>query len=153
MCIFWLQYSAVFVKKHLLESLVNKIKVLKLLTYKHKVKEETILKTAERLCPNYVTPAFKDFLGLKKQKSVSPPKIGKNLVLTSRVKLIEETIKDNDEDIIGKTPISVIVEFHSTHNVWKLLKMSHSNFLILAFSTNFCPIKTDLSGNTVWPQA
>ena len=24
---------------------------------------------------------------------------------------------------------------------------------ILAFSTNFCPIKTDLSGNTVWPQA
>ena len=26
-------------------------------------------------------------------------------------------------------------------------------FLILAFSTNFCPIKTDLSGNTVWPQA
>ena len=26
-------------------------------------------------------------------------------------------------------------------------------FLILAFSINFCPIKTDLSGNTVWPQA
>ena len=26
-------------------------------------------------------------------------------------------------------------------------------FSILAFSTNFCPIKTDLSGNTVWPQA
>ena len=26
-------------------------------------------------------------------------------------------------------------------------------FLILAFFTNFCPIKTDLSGNTVWPQA
>ena len=24
---------------------------------------------------------------------------------------------------------------------------------ILAFSTNFCPIKDDLSGNTVWPQA
>ena len=24
---------------------------------------------------------------------------------------------------------------------------------ILAFSTNFCPIKTDQSGNTVWPQA
>ena len=23
----------------------------------------------------------------------------------------------------------------------------------MAFSTNFCPIKTDLSGNTVWPQA
>ena len=27
------------------------------------------------------------------------------------------------------------------------------NFWILAFSTNFCPIKTDISGNTVWPQA
>ena len=39
------------------------------------------------------------------------------------------------------------------HIVWKLLKMSHSNFWILAFSTNFCPIKGELSGNTVWPQA
>ena len=26
-------------------------------------------------------------------------------------------------------------------------------FSILAFSTNFCPINIDLSGNTVWPQA
>ena len=26
-------------------------------------------------------------------------------------------------------------------------------FFILAFPTNFCPIKTDLSGNTFWPQA
>ena len=24
---------------------------------------------------------------------------------------------------------------------------------ILAFPTNFCPIKTDLSGNSVWPQS
>ena len=126
-----MQYSAVFVKKHLLESLVNKIKVLKLLTYKHKVKEETILKTAERLCPNYVTPAFKDFLGLKKQKSVSPPKIGKNLVLTSRVKLIEETIKDNDEDIIGKTPISII------HSVLKSRKMSRLIFFYLGIFRHF----------------
>ena len=39
------------------------------------------------------------------------------------------------------------------HNVWKSSKMSHLNFWILAFSTNFCPIETDLSGNTVWPQA
>ena len=31
--------------------------------------------------------------------------------------------------------------------------MSHLNFLILAFSTNFWPIKIDLSGNTVYPQA
>ena len=37
-------------------------------------------------------------------------------------------------------------------NVWKLLKMSYLNFRILAFSTNFCPIISDLFGNTVWPQ-
>ena len=48
----------------------------------------------------------------------------------------------------------VKVEFlGGAHSVWKLLKMSHLNFLILAFFTNFCPNKTDLSGNTVWPQA
>ena len=40
-----------------------------------------------------------------------------------------------------------------SHSGWKLLKMSHLKFLILAFSTNFCSIKSDLSGNTVWPQA
>ena len=33
------------------------------------------------------------------------------------------------------------------------LKMSQLNFSILAFSTNLCPIKIDLSGNTVCPQA
>ena len=38
------------------------------------------------------------------------------------------------------------------HSVWKSPTMSHLNFLILAFSTNFCPIKTDLPGNAVWPQ-
>ena len=27
------------------------------------------------------------------------------------------------------------------------------NIWILAFSTIFCPIKTDLSGNTIWQQA
>ena len=43
--------------------------------------------------------------------------------------------------------------FCNIHIVWKLLKMSHLNFWNLAFSTNFCPTKTDLSGNTFWPQA
>ena len=43
--------------------------------------------------------------------------------------------------------------FTLTQNVWKSPKMSHLNFRILSFSTNFCPIKIDLSGNTVWPQA
>ena len=36
-----------------------------------------------------------------------------------------------------------------THIVGKLLKMSPLIFLILAFSINFCHIKSDLSGNTV----
>ena len=48
--------------------------------------------------------------------------------------------------------LTVSTKVH-THIVWKLLKMSHFNFSIMAFSTTFCPIKTDLSGNTVWPQA
>ena len=39
------------------------------------------------------------------------------------------------------------------HCVWKSSKMSHLNFSIMAFSINFCPIVSDLSGNTVWPQA
>ena len=34
--------------------------------------------------------------------------------------------------------------------VWKWLKMSHLNFGIFH---QLCPIKIDLSGNTVWPQA
>ena len=36
------------------------------------------------------------------------------------------------------------------HNIWKI---SYLNFSILAFSTNSCPIKSDLSGDTVLPQA
>ena len=43
-------------------------------------------------------------------------------------------------------------DFYPSHIIWKLLKMSHLKFWILAFSSNFCPFKTDLSGNTVWPQ-
>ena len=34
-----------------------------------------------------------------------------------------------------------------------MLSRRHLNFWILAFSTNFCPIRTSLSGNTVWPKA
>ena len=40
-------------------------------------------------------------------------------------------------------------EIVNQHSVWK----SPKKFCILAFFTNFCPIKVDLSGNTVWPQA
>ena len=34
----------------------------------------------------------------------------------------------------------------------KIIQYVAFEFFNLAFSTNFCPIKTELSGNTVWPQ-
>ena len=43
--------------------------------------------------------------------------------------------------------------FRKTNIPGKLLKMSHLKFSILASSTNFCPFRTDLSGNAIWPQA
>ena len=52
---------------------------------------------------------------------------------------------------IGEWMVSPFLPYR--HSVWKSHKMSHLNFSILAFSTNFWPIKTDLSGNTVWQQA
>ena len=43
-------------------------------------------------------------------------------------------------------------EASNMHSVWKTHKMSHLNSSILVFPTNFCHIKIDLSGSTVWPQ-
>ena len=43
------------------------------------------------------------------------------------------------------TPSFTVFENHPKCRIWL--------FLILAFSTNLWPIKSDLSGNTVWPQA
>ena len=43
--------------------------------------------------------------------------------------------------------------FYYSHSVWKSFKVSHLILLVFAISVNFCPIKIDLSGNTVWPQA
>ena len=53
---------------------------------------------------------------------------------------------------ILSTPVQVSFRKPIWHSVWKLLKMSHFSFSILTFSTNFCNIKNDLSGNNVWPQ-
>ena len=41
-----------------------------------------------------------------------------------------------------------LLYFNTVHNVWKLREMSHLNFWILTFSTNFCLVKSDLFGNT-----
>ena len=43
--------------------------------------------------------------------------------------------------------------FYWLHIVWKILKMSHLIFSNFGIFYQFFPIKTDLSGNTVWPQA
>ena len=48
---------------------------------------------------------------------------------------------------------SLFYTLHSAHSFWKLLKTSHLHFSIVAFFTNFCLMKNDLSGNTVWQQA
>ena len=52
----------------------------------------------------------------------------------------------------SRSSLSIVMSVSSCHNVWKLLKMSHLNCLVLAFSIDYCPIKSDLSGNTVWQQ-
>ena len=46
--------------------------------------------------------------------------------------------------------IKIQIKFDHFHIVWKSLKMSHLNFGIFH---QFLSIITDLSGNTVWPQA
>ena len=51
------------------------------------------------------------------------------------------------------TVLTKKVMYKHRHSVWKSPKKSHLNIFILAFSTKFWPIKTELSGNTVWPQA
>ena len=41
-------------------------------------------------------------------------------------------------------------------NFFLCLKITQNvafDLLNFAFSTNFCPVETDLAGNTVWPQA
>ena len=49
------------------------------------------------------------------------------------------------KSIFGISAPFTLFENYSKCRIWY--------FWILAFSTNFCPIRTVLSGNTVWPQA
>ena len=70
-----MQYAAVYVKKHLIESLVAKIKVLKLLTHKHKINKDAIVKTVQRLLgQSAVTKSLLDFIGMTptEYKKVNP---------------------------------------------------------------------------------
>ena len=63
---------------------------------------------------------------------------------------------------VWKHCLTASFRFSKTRQNWPFLvflmnfwppKMSYLHFRILAFSTNFCPINSDLSGNTIWPQA
>ena len=48
---------------------------------------------------------------------------------------------------------SFLIEIGKNHESNHFCKNYQIGIWILAFSTNFCRIKTELSGNTVWPQA
>ena len=51
------------------------------------------------------------------------------------------------------TTLYLSSKYKVNNSGWKSPKMSHMSYSILVFFTNFCQIKTDLSGNAVWPQA
>merc|ERR1712212_1394257 len=95
--------------KHLIESLVAKIKVLKLLTQKQKVNKDALIRTVTRLLGQAaVTKIFLEFIGMtpteykkinpdaemfkndKNESNKGSPTISNTLVMTSRVKPIEE---------------------------------------------------------------
>ena len=46
-----------------------------------------------------------------------------------------------------------LMEKHIWPHCLKIVENDTSEPFTMAFSTNFCRIKTELSGNTVWPQA
>ena len=116
-------------------------------TYQHVV-DLTYLGSTPELKFITWTSAFKEEMEIESLCSIRPDagiQFAQRLGMTT-VKSDLISVEDFQErfDSIRKGKL-----FH----YWKQSKISHSNFLILAFSTNFCTIKIDLSGNTVWPQA
>ena len=76
------------------------------------------------------------------------------LIYFKATNIEERTVLENQPlKVLFYNMLSSNFKSRPLHIVRKLLKMSHLNFWILAFPTNFCPIKIDLSGKTVWPQA
>lgn len=113
------QYAAVYVKKHLIDTLVAKIKALKLLSYKNQINgKESLVKTLERLLTSKgITKPLLNHLGmtLNEFKKVSPEAelfkevktnekpaastvIDSCLVMSPRVKLIEEFVPCNNKN-------------------------------------------------------
>ena len=56
------------------------------------------------------------------------------------VDVFPSSARCNASKYTQKQTIISLMPNRKAHSVWKLLKMSHLNFLIWAFSTNFCPI-------------
>ena len=80
------------------------------------------------------------WINLKEHTKILPQK--STLYILKKCKMCLFLQKSSTQ---GEGPMG---DFRSCQVVCKLLKMSHLKFSILALSTNFCPIKVDLSGNT-----
>ena len=64
---------------------------------------------------------------------------------TSTVTSNDNEDDDDDDEEVGDIRTNSNGEKKKSQTVWKSPEMSHLNFSILAFSTNFCPMKTDLT--------
>ena len=105
--------------------------------------------------PSFALSIFLDHLCFSEQQSLQ--KTGfltfymegwiQHSTLLSNLRTLRSKVFISNSQMSAATTCISFISTDLPHIVWKLLKMSH---LILAFSTNFCPIKTDLSGNTVW---
>ena len=65
----------------------------------------------------------------------------------AKLDIPESSVKIVTKDSLEMKKATALVNLLSSHS--RCLKMSYLDFSILAFSTNFCHIKIDLSGNTV----
>ena len=97
-------------------------------------------------------PIIGEFLCLAAKSFTSVPTLGSRFITDRTGFEVEKIVKNCGlSSSVWNVFEWVFMYSFRRHSVWKSPKMSH--FWILAFSTNFWPIKTDLSGNTVWPQA
>ena len=80
---------------------------------------------------------------------------GKRRQMPTRNQVISIASTENHQDFTDKTRRKKMtatregLKNRERSELQIKMKMSHLNFSISAFSTNFCPFKIDLSGNTV----
>ena len=128
---------------------------------------------------NYSTSRFQ-FQGKRKIRRLLPSQKYLKLKIFSRVNQSNKNIKNQEEENKGKHQVFFLRSYWLVD--WGLVfdaitqvldgldTLTHNGFILtyvctlfknysicriwnLTFSTNFCPIKTDLSDNSVWPQA